>query len=113
MLNEVVIDRGLSSYLSVLDLYSDSHYLTTLQGDGVIFATPTGSTAYSLAAGGSIGEFRIYLLFHSRFTHIKSIDRVSLSFSTCDTTNTDLCALIILSTVPTTRFCSTHLSSAS
>eukprot|EP01039_Chlorochromonas_danica_P006546 gene6546-7220_t len=54
VLNEAVIDRGPSPYLSVLDLSCDSQYLTTLQGDGVIFSTPTGSTAYSLAAGGSI-----------------------------------------------------------
>jgi NAD+ kinase len=54
VLNEAVIDRGPSPFLSVLDLSCDSQYLTTLQGDGVILATPTGSTAYSLAAGGSI-----------------------------------------------------------
>lgn len=54
VLNEAVVDRGQSPYLSVLDLSCDSQYITTSQGDGVIFATPTGSTAYSLAAGGSI-----------------------------------------------------------
>jgi NAD+ kinase len=54
VLNEAVIDRGPSPFLSVLDLNCDDQYLTTLQGDGVIFGTPTGSTAYSLAAGGSI-----------------------------------------------------------
>jgi len=54
VLNEAVIDRGPSPYLSVLDLACDDEYITTLQGDGIIFATPTGSTAYSLAAGGSI-----------------------------------------------------------
>lgn len=50
----MVVDRGYSPYLGVLDLTCNSHYLTTLQGDGIIFATPTGSTAYSLSAGGSI-----------------------------------------------------------
>jgi NAD+ kinase len=54
VLNEAVIDRGASSSLSVLELSCDSQSLTTVQGDGVIFATPTGSTAYSLAAGGSV-----------------------------------------------------------
>ena len=49
VLNEAVIDRGASPYLSVLDLACDGEYITTLQGDGIIFATPTGSTAYSLA----------------------------------------------------------------
>lgn len=51
VLNEAVIDRGPSPYLSALDLECDSQYLTTVQGDGVIIATPTGSTAYSLAGG--------------------------------------------------------------
>ena len=54
VLNEAVIDRGPSPFLSVLDLSCDNQYLTTAQGDGVIIGTPTGSTAYSLAAGGSI-----------------------------------------------------------
>lgn len=54
ILNEVVIDRGPSPYLSVIDLACDAQYLTTVQADGIIIATPTGSTAYNLAAGGSI-----------------------------------------------------------
>lgn len=54
VLNEVVVDRGPSPYLSVIELSCDSQYLTTAQADGIIIATPTGSTAYSLAAGGSI-----------------------------------------------------------
>lgn len=45
MLNEAVVDRGPSPYLSMIDLSCDSQYLTTLQGDGIIIATPTGSTA--------------------------------------------------------------------
>jgi NAD+ kinase len=53
-LNEVVIDRGPASFLSVLDITCDNRYMTTLQGDGIIIASPTGSTAYSLAAGGSM-----------------------------------------------------------
>ena len=54
VLNEVVIDRGPSPFLSNVDIFCDTQYLTTVQGDGVIIATPTGSTAYSLAAGGSM-----------------------------------------------------------
>ena len=49
VLNEAVIDRGPSPYLSAIDLECDQQYLTTVQGDGIIIATPTGSTAYSLA----------------------------------------------------------------
>lgn len=54
VLNEVVVDRGPSPYLSTIDLSCDQQYLTTVQADGIIIATPTGSTAYSLAAGGSM-----------------------------------------------------------
>jgi NAD+ kinase len=54
VLNEAVVDRGPSPFLSNVDMYCDEQYLTTVQGDGVIIATPTGSTAYSLAAGGSM-----------------------------------------------------------
>lgn len=54
VLNEVVIDRGPSSYLSNVDVYLDGHLITTVQGDGVIVSTPTGSTAYAVAAGASM-----------------------------------------------------------
>lgn len=54
VLNEVVIDRGSSPYLANLECFCDDVHLTTVQADGVIFATPTGSTAYSMAAGGSV-----------------------------------------------------------
>ncbi|KAJ9638985.1 NAD(+) kinase [Coniosporium tulheliwenetii] len=54
VLNELVIDRGPSPYVSSLELYGDDHKLTTIAADGVIFSTPTGSTAYSLSAGGSL-----------------------------------------------------------
>ena len=53
-LNEVVIDRGTSTFLGMLDIYCDSTMITTAQADGLIIATPTGSTAYSLAAGGTL-----------------------------------------------------------
>lgn len=53
-INEVVIDRGQSTFLGMLDIYSDNHLITTAQADGLIVATPTGSTAYSLAAGGAL-----------------------------------------------------------
>ncbi|CZS98321.1 probable UTR1 protein, associated with ferric reductase activity [Rhynchosporium agropyri] len=54
VLNELVIDRGPSPYVSSLELYGDDELLTVVQADGCIFATPTGSTAYSLSAGGSL-----------------------------------------------------------
>ncbi len=54
VLNEVSIGRGLSPYLSNLECYCDGLFLTSVQGDGLILSTPSGSTAYSLAAGGSM-----------------------------------------------------------
>ncbi|KAI9680314.1 MAG: NAD(+) kinase [Trizodia sp. TS-e1964] len=54
VLNELVIDRGPSPYVSNLELYGDNELLTVIQADGCIFSTPTGSTAYSLSAGGSL-----------------------------------------------------------
>ena len=54
VLNELVIDRGPSPYVSQLELYGDDNLLTVVQADGCIFSTPTGSTAYSLSAGGSL-----------------------------------------------------------
>ncbi|KAI0224800.1 hypothetical protein L0F63_006177 [Massospora cicadina] len=54
ILNDLVVDRGPSASMSQLELYGDGSYLTTVQADGLALATPTGSTAYSLAAGGSL-----------------------------------------------------------
>lgn len=57
VLNEAVIDRGPSTSIVQLLLFSNrdgSLPVTTVQGDGLILATPTGSTAYSLSAGGSM-----------------------------------------------------------
>uniref|UniRef100_A0A4W3HYD9 NAD(+) kinase n=1 Tax=Callorhinchus milii TaxID=7868 RepID=A0A4W3HYD9_CALMI len=54
VLNEVVVDRGPSSYLSNVDLYLNGRHITSVQGDGVIVSTPTGSTAYAAAAGASM-----------------------------------------------------------
>ncbi|XP_051118711.1 NAD(H) kinase 1-like [Andrographis paniculata] len=54
VLNEVTIDRGISSFLTNLECYSDDSFVTCVQGDGLILSTTSGSTAYSLAAGGSM-----------------------------------------------------------
>jgi NAD+ kinase len=70
ILNDLVVDRGPSPYVSLLELFGilyrlkrrlslicftgDDHHLTTVQADGLTISTPTGSTAYSLSAGGSL-----------------------------------------------------------
>ncbi|KAF9792893.1 ATP-NAD kinase [Thelephora terrestris] len=54
VLNDLVVDRGPSPYVSLLELFADDDHLTTVQADGLCISTPTGSTAYSLSAGGSL-----------------------------------------------------------
>ena len=54
VLNEVVIDRGSSASLTMLECYIDGALVTKVQADGVLISTPTGSTAYNVSAGGSM-----------------------------------------------------------
>ncbi|CAK9438955.1 uncharacterized protein LODBEIA_P31790 [Lodderomyces beijingensis] len=53
-MNDITIHRGSLPNLTSLDIYIDGEFFTTTYADGLIFSTPTGSTAYSLSAGGSI-----------------------------------------------------------
>ncbi|MEA2103143.1 MAG: NAD(+)/NADH kinase [Candidatus Cloacimonadota bacterium] len=53
-INDIVLSKGNYPKLIGINIYQNNDYLYMLRGDGVIIATPIGSTAYSLSAGGSI-----------------------------------------------------------
>ena len=53
-LNDIVISRGIASRLIELEVRVDGDLLTRYRCDGLIISSPTGSTAYSLAASGAV-----------------------------------------------------------
>ncbi|GAB0137181.1 hypothetical protein EsDP_00005459 [Epichloe bromicola] len=54
ILNEVVVDRGPNPTMSYTEIFGDDEHFTSVLADGICVSTPTGSTAYNLAAGGSL-----------------------------------------------------------
>jgi len=73
-LNDVVVNKSAISRLVDFDLLIDGNFVFSYKADGVIIATPTGSTAYSLAAGGpimmpSVGAFVVTPVCPHSLTH--------------------------------------------
>ncbi len=58
-LNDIVIDRGPNPHLINIEVYINNEPLTKVSGDGVLMSSSTGSTAYSLSAGGTIVHYDV------------------------------------------------------
>ena len=56
VLNDIVVHRGADLAISDYDVYVNGQMLGSYHADGLIFATPTGSTAYNLSAGGPVAR---------------------------------------------------------
>ena len=61
-LNDIIVSRGPFSRIIKLDAYIDHEFLESYSGDGLIVSSPTGSTGYSLSAGGPIVNPSLELL---------------------------------------------------
>ena len=77
-LNDIVIERGDETHLTSLEIYINNEPLTNVKGDGLIISTSTGSTAYSLSAGGTIIHYDVdCLLLNAKCPHSLSFRAIA------------------------------------
>lgn len=88
-LNEVVLAKESTSRMIDVDLIHDAHVIASYQCDGVIVSTPTGSTAYSLSAGGAIMDPKLSCIGVVPLCPYLSIHSGSILFS--DEAKVELC----------------------
>lgn len=60
--NDVAVNRGIGGGMIEFEVHIDGEYVYSLRADGLIIATPTGSTAYALSSGGPILHPRLNLI---------------------------------------------------
>ena len=74
-LNEIVIAQGNYGKIVDISVLRDEQEITHIRADGLIFATPTGSTAYSLSVGGSIADPEIDLILLTAISPYSAFNR--------------------------------------
>lgn len=70
LFKDIVVSRGKFARLIDVSITCDGRNVSDMRSDGVIISTPTGSTAYSMAAGGPVVSLRRIVLSKRRFVHI-------------------------------------------
>lgn len=81
-LNDIVLARGILSRMVKFEVFVDDKLYSTFKGDGLIVATPTGSTAYSFSAGGPFVYPNLDLITLTPICpHVKNMPTIVLSGS--------------------------------
>jgi len=99
VINELVVDRGYSGRTIRTNIEVSGQYVNTYESDGIIFSTPTGSTAYSLSAGGPIVHSKLDLIvitpicphtLSMRPLIVSSNEKIEITFDTSGNANKEL-----------------------
>jgi NAD+ kinase len=88
-LNDVVVGKGTIARLNHCDVYVDGVFVSSYQADSLIVSTPTGSTAYSLAAGGPVLMPNVDALV---ITPVSAHSLTHRSLVVCDTSSVEIVA---------------------